>query len=43
VFLTPPDGSDKAGDKAGGAQELAITRMPAVRIRGDIVRLPPLN
>jgi hypothetical protein len=38
LSLAPPE-----GDKSAGAQEVVISRMPAVRIRGDVIRLPPLN
>ena len=38
LFLTPPGDGD--GEK-GGSQSVVITGMPAVRIRGDILRLPP--
>lgn len=37
VFLTPPGD----GDKEGTVQNLVITSMPAVRLRGDIIRVPP--
>lgn len=40
VALSP---GDVDGDKGGAVQNLVITSMPAVRIRGDIIRLPPLN
>ena len=39
IFLAPPGGDDKSD----AVQQVVITQMPAVRVRTEILRLPPLN
>ena len=37
IYLSPSESSDKAG----GVQQVQILQMPAVRVRADVLRLPP--
>jgi hypothetical protein len=41
--LTVSLGPSDEGDKAESTQQVIITQMPAVRVRPDVLRMPPLN